>query len=162
MAALANVYLQQGHLEEAEQLFAQIIDTKHRVLGNKHPDTLDSTSALAKVYLRQGRLEEAEQLFAQVSDTYVRVLGLQHPHTLTSMNSLALIYDQQGRSSDAKKLFSRVREQREKDVYQKIVGEQDARTQHTASEIVKILEELDTDLSNDSEKGPQPGEAGVH
>ena len=39
---LVSTYLNQGRLEEAEQLFRQIIETRKTTLGIEHPNTLTS------------------------------------------------------------------------------------------------------------------------
>ena len=70
----------------------QVLDTRKRVLGAEHPDTLNSMndlaltyldqerlkeaeelSRLASIYRRQGRLKEAEELETQLSDIRARV-----------------------------------------------------------------------------------------
>ena len=67
----------------------QAIETRKRVLGAEHLDTLSSMANLASTYRNQGRWKEAEELEVQVKDTRKRVLGAEHPDTLTSMNNLA-------------------------------------------------------------------------
>jgi hypothetical protein len=75
----------------------QIIETKKRVLGIEHPDTLASMNNLALTYENQGRWKEAEELGMHVIETKKRVLGIEHPDTLASMSNLALTYSDQGR-----------------------------------------------------------------
>ena len=55
------------------------METRKRVLGLEHPDTLDSMANLASTYRNQGRWKEAEELFVQVMETSSRVLGVEHP-----------------------------------------------------------------------------------
>ncbi|MCJ1369865.1 hypothetical protein MMC20_001077 [Loxospora ochrophaea] len=105
MADLASTYSSQGRmtylswtyrgqlrLKEAVELGMQVLDTRKRVLGAEHPDTLNSMndlaltyldqerlkeaeelSRLASIYRRQGRLKEAEELETQLSDIRARV-----------------------------------------------------------------------------------------
>ena len=80
----------EGKYSEAEELFVQVIETRKRVLGAEHPDTLTSMGNLALTYGNQGRWKEAEELEVQVMETSLRVLGAEHPDTLTSMGNLAL------------------------------------------------------------------------
>ncbi|CAI6335436.1 unnamed protein product [Periconia digitata] len=89
MANLASTYKSQGQLKKAEQLFLQAIETRERVLGDEHPETLNSRANLASTYRKQRRWKEAEKLLLQVTETRERVLGAKHPSTLTSMNKLA-------------------------------------------------------------------------
>jgi YD repeat-containing protein len=43
------------------------METRKRVLGTEHPDTLESMTNLAFTYTSQGRLKEAESLHAQIA-----------------------------------------------------------------------------------------------
>ncbi|KAF2676779.1 hypothetical protein K458DRAFT_396668, partial [Lentithecium fluviatile CBS 122367] len=86
-----------GRWKEAEELFVQVMETRKRVLGEEHPDTLTSMANLASTFWNQGRWKEAEELFVQVMETRKRVLGEEHPNTLTSMANLASTYRNQGR-----------------------------------------------------------------
>ena len=65
------------------------METRKRVLGEEHLDTLTSIGNLASTYRNQGRWKEAEELEVQVMETRKRVLGEKHPDTLTSMGNLA-------------------------------------------------------------------------
>ena len=89
MNNLANVYLDQGKLEEARKLKEQVLENRRRVLGDEHPDTLNSMNSLGWLFLQQGKLEEARKLYEEVLENRRRVLGDEHPHTLRSMNQLA-------------------------------------------------------------------------
>ena len=95
------VFHEAGYWKEAEQLRVQVSETRKRVLGEEHPDTLTSMAHLALTYLDQGRWEEAEQLFVQVSETRKRVVGEEHPETLASTANLASTYLNQGRWEEA-------------------------------------------------------------
>jgi tetratricopeptide (TPR) repeat protein len=50
MANLASTYSNQGRWKEAEELEVQVMETRKRVLGQKHPDTLTSMANLASTY----------------------------------------------------------------------------------------------------------------
>ena len=93
----ARILLSDGRYKEAEELFIEVMETKKRVLGEEHPDTLGSMANLASTYRNQGRWNEAEKLDVQVIETRKRVLGDEHPDTLTSMANLASTYWNQGR-----------------------------------------------------------------
>jgi hypothetical protein len=81
------------------------METRKRVLGEEHPDTLISMGNLASTYGDQGRWKEAEELKMQVMETRKRVLGEEHPDTLTSMANLAFTWESQGRDHDALELM---------------------------------------------------------
>ncbi|KAL2004011.1 hypothetical protein VTN02DRAFT_1074 [Thermoascus thermophilus] len=59
---VAEIYRQQGRLENAERLNMGIPQRRRETLGLSHPSTLTSLSNLADAYRGQGRLKEAEEL----------------------------------------------------------------------------------------------------
>ncbi|KAK3614866.1 hypothetical protein LTR22_027643 [Elasticomyces elasticus] len=59
---LASVYRDQGQWQEAEELEEQVLETRKRVLGEEHPDTLLSMNNLAATCSNQGRWQTAEEL----------------------------------------------------------------------------------------------------
>ncbi|KAL4862810.1 hypothetical protein BDV12DRAFT_38799 [Aspergillus spectabilis] len=93
-----------GRYNEAEELFAQVMETQKQVLGPDHPSTLASMANLASTYWNQGRWKKAEELFAPVMATQKEVLGPEHPSTLASMANLASTYRNQGRWKEAEEL----------------------------------------------------------
>ncbi|KAI9847445.1 MAG: hypothetical protein M1838_000864 [Thelocarpon superellum] len=135
---VARYFYEQGRSTEAEKLGFQVLELRKGVLGERHPDTLDSMDDLASTYHQQGRSKEAEELHAQALElpnlaaTYrqqgrlkeaeeleVQVLELRkdileerHPDTLRSMANLAATYHQQGRSTEAEELHVQVLELR--------------------------------------------------
>ena len=108
------VFYEAGYWNEAEQLQVQVSETRKRVLGDGHPDTLTSMADLASTYRNQGRWKEAEQLDVQVSEMRKRVLGDEHPQTLTSMANLASTYRNQGRWKEVEQLNVQVLETRKR------------------------------------------------
>lgn len=90
IAEFALVFSEAGRWKEAEELDVQVMETRERVLGKEHPDTLTNIANLASTYWEQGHLKEVEKLEVQVMETTKRVLGKEHPSTLLSMTNLAL------------------------------------------------------------------------
>ena len=74
-----------------------MIEITKRVLGEEHPNTLNSIANLASTYWNQGCWKEAEELEIRVIEIRKRVLGEEHPNTLNSIANLASIYWNQGR-----------------------------------------------------------------
>jgi hypothetical protein len=75
MGNLASTYRNQGR-------GVQVTETSLRVLGQEHPDTLNSMGILASTFWNQGRWKEAEELDVQVMET--RKKGQEHLDTLTA------------------------------------------------------------------------------
>ncbi len=55
----------QGKYHEAESLLGKALETRRRVLGAEHPDTLSSMNYLGTVYWAQGKYAQAEKMFNQ-------------------------------------------------------------------------------------------------
>ena len=104
----ANVLLLTGQPDQAAALHAQALDTRVRVLGSEHPDTLASMYNLGIAYRDQGKLIEAATQHAQVLEIQKRVLGLEHRDTLTSMNYLAFVHQDEGKYDEAATLHAQV------------------------------------------------------
>jgi len=107
-AAVRNVigatYHAIGLYDEAEPHLTAAFDTRRRLKGDEHPDTLAVMHNLAMLYRAQGRYEEAEPVNVAVFEARRDLLGEEHPHTLAAMNELALLYSKQGRFDEAERL----------------------------------------------------------
>jgi hypothetical protein len=64
------------------------METKKRVLGAEHPDTLTSMNNLAFSWKALGRVKEALELMEERVTLRTRILGTHHPHTLSSRTAL--------------------------------------------------------------------------
>jgi len=106
--SLVAIFTLRGLWQDAEELNVQVMETRKRVLGAEHPDTLISISNLASTFWSQGRWKEAEELEVQVLKTKKRVLGAEHPDTLISIANLAHTYYAQRHKSKAIRLMGDV------------------------------------------------------
>jgi tetratricopeptide (TPR) repeat protein len=93
---------------QAEQLFAQVVKVRERLLGPKHLDTLDTMNYLVVSYMNQRKWEEAEELGVRVIEARQVILGPDHPDTLISMANLASTYANRERWQDAAILGAQV------------------------------------------------------
>jgi tetratricopeptide (TPR) repeat protein len=75
------------------------------VLGNRHPETLNSINNLANLRRAQGHLDQAELLYVEALEVRRHVLGNQHPDTLWSIGNLASLRKEQGRLDVAEELY---------------------------------------------------------
>jgi tetratricopeptide (TPR) repeat protein len=62
------------------------------LLGEEHPDTLETMHNLAGVYREQGKFAQAEPLFVRTLEGRRRLLGEEHPDTLLTARVLADLY----------------------------------------------------------------------
>jgi serine/threonine protein kinase len=104
MDLMGTVYRDLGLYSRAQPLLERSVDTRRRLLGSRHPQTLSSLSGLGMVLNLGGRHAEAEKLQRETLDIQRRVLGPEHPDTLRSMNNLSSTLDERGRFGEAEKL----------------------------------------------------------
>jgi hypothetical protein len=64
------------------------METRKRVLGAEHPDTLTSMNNIAFMWKEHGRDAEALKLVEKCVLLRKRALGVDHPHTLSSLATL--------------------------------------------------------------------------
>ena len=83
---------EQGYFQEAKTLKNKVLDTRKRILGVEHPDTIRAKVNLAVTYQYLGKYTEAEKLEIQVLDAVNRILGAEHPVTINAMANLAATY----------------------------------------------------------------------
>jgi tetratricopeptide (TPR) repeat protein len=105
MGALCLLYIEQGRLDDALPLCHRTLESRRRILGVDHPDTLVAMNDVAYLYMDQGRYDEAEPLYHEALEIKKRVLGDDHPSTLIAMSNLARTYRNQGRYDEAEPLY---------------------------------------------------------
>lgn len=88
---MGGVYRTLQLLEEAERLFSSAFETRTRLLGSDHPETLVSANWLAIVNMESSRFEEARLLHTETLARRRRILGDLHPDTLKSLHNLATV-----------------------------------------------------------------------
>jgi tetratricopeptide (TPR) repeat protein len=98
----------QGDLAGARRLEEQVLESRRRLFGTEHPDTLLAKESLAETLYAQGDLAEARKLVEQVLEAQRRLLGAEHPDTLVTLGDLAVVLIAQGDSSAARKLEEEV------------------------------------------------------
>jgi tetratricopeptide (TPR) repeat protein len=92
----------------------QSLEQRRQILGDSHPETIQSLRNYALVLHSLGRTLEAEPLFRQALEQRRTMLGEDHPHTINSMNSYAAALRSLGRAQEAEPLYKQVLEQRRK------------------------------------------------
>jgi non-specific serine/threonine protein kinase/serine/threonine-protein kinase len=106
MATISDVYTGLGLYRPAEQLARKSLDTRRRLLGPDHPDTLKSQFLTAVAADRQGRYPESEKLLRETLEAQRKVLGGEHPDTLKTASRLGMVHYLQGRYEEANKELS--------------------------------------------------------
>ena len=76
---MAEKFLQRAFNGQLEMV--QVMETRKRVLGAEHPDTLTSINNLAHTFKKQHRDSEAIRLMFSCMELCLEVLGPAHPRT---------------------------------------------------------------------------------
>ena len=104
-STLGRLYEGQGKYDMALPLYVECLAKNKEVLGDRHPDTLQSMRDLSILYSEQGKNDLALPLFATCLEKNKELLGDRHPETLMSMHNLAALYGSEGKYDLALPLF---------------------------------------------------------
>jgi hypothetical protein len=100
----AASYLQiRGELAAARSLFEHAQDLRRSLLGEDHPDTLQTASNLSFNLWELGQYERARELGQDTLTRMRRVLGEDHPHTLRAAYILAAVLANLGGDDQARR-----------------------------------------------------------
>ncbi|KAL8281687.1 hypothetical protein RB600_005226 [Gaeumannomyces tritici] len=104
LTRVSDYLYDRGRWREKEPVDERAYGLRKRVLGDKHPDTIQSMASLATTYGNQGRYDEDEKISVEVLALRRDVLGDKHPDTIQSIAELATTYHNQGRYNEAEKM----------------------------------------------------------
>jgi len=133
---IGQTYLDLGLYPEAREQFEKSLELRRRVLGARHPETLQAVSSLGTILLKQGKFPEAEALLRPNLDMQRRVLGSAHPNTLATMNNLGIVYTDEAKYADAEALESEAFETR-----RRLLGPENALTLSSMTSLANVYEE---------------------
>jgi tetratricopeptide (TPR) repeat protein len=102
---LASVFIDQGKLVEAEQMYQRALKGKEKALGLNHTSTLLTVGNLGNLYKDQGKLVEAEQIYQRALQGFKKALGPDHTSTLLIVGNLGLLYKDQGKLVEAEQMY---------------------------------------------------------
>lgn len=105
LQTVASTLLSLGLLEGAVAPQAEALETRRRILGNDHPDTLRSAGEHAELLREQGKFAEAEPLFREAMEGRRRVVGDEHPDTLAAIGRMGSLLQAQGKLDEAELFF---------------------------------------------------------
>jgi serine/threonine protein kinase/tetratricopeptide (TPR) repeat protein len=99
------------------------LEIQRRVLGDEHPDTLQTTHDLAVLLTFQDKWAEAERLARKLLEIRQRVQGNEHLETLTAMSDLGWVLTIQRKFAEAEPLARKAL-----DVTRRLLGDGDIST----------------------------------
>eukprot|EP00045_Choanoeca_perplexa_P008828 m.82952 g.82952 ORF g.82952 m.82952 type:complete len:675 (-) comp14638_c0_seq12:71-2095(-) len=108
MGGVASLYLDQGHLEQAELLYQRALEGYEATDGHDHSATLSAVNNLGNLYYTKGDYAQAKSLYTRALSTREVTLGPDHIATLASAYSLATLYSTQSNFDEAEALYCRV------------------------------------------------------
>ncbi|MCK6449191.1 MAG: tetratricopeptide repeat protein, partial [Planctomycetes bacterium] len=82
-----------------------VLAARRRVLGEDHPETLNSIDELGTLLERQGRLSEAETYRREALERCRRVLGEEDSDTLGAIMNMGLVLLRQGKRAEAEPYY---------------------------------------------------------
>jgi tetratricopeptide (TPR) repeat protein len=106
--------IQLGQYELSEKMTLTSLETRQRLLGPEHSDSLYTMNQHAIILHMRAKYTEAEEVYKHVLATRKRLLGAEHNETLTSMNNLASVYSAVGQMEKSEKLNAEVIKLRKK------------------------------------------------
>ncbi len=92
-------------LAEAEPFCIEAMEGRRRVLGDEHPDTLESIDRMGNLLQSQGKLNEAEPYHREALAGQRRVLGDQHDETLRTIMNMGSRLLRQNKLDEAEPYF---------------------------------------------------------
>ncbi len=102
---LAHCYRRMGRLDEAIDIFEEVVAERSRRLGIQDIETLRAMHSLAIAYRELGRAQDAVRLLEQVLPVFASELGPNHPDTVDAVNELAGLYRRTGQVDKAIELY---------------------------------------------------------
>ena len=109
---LGLLLLQRGDYEEAEGMFAALVESYEARLGPKHPETIHVLANQSGLLSETGRTEEALRVDTDALARATEVLGPDHPDTITVRSNLGELMRKLARYPEATELLEGALESR--------------------------------------------------
>ncbi len=110
LADLGGFYgMRTGDEYAAAGLLATAYETRKRIRGVDHQDTVQLTLMLGPLYTKMGRLRDAEALYLEAFHAQERAKGANSPDLSLYIKLLAGIYEKQERFTEAQALYEHMR-----------------------------------------------------
>ncbi|XP_044729331.1 uncharacterized protein LOC123292680 [Chrysoperla carnea] len=132
-----SMLLDQGHYQNALNIFRNAFERRKEILGSDNPGTLDIQAKIAMVLYKQGKYQEALTMYEEIFQKQKETLGLNHEDTLSTRSVIALVLYRQENNERAFNIYQ--------DVYQKqkeTLGSNHPDTLNTMFHMALVLERL--------------------
>jgi len=101
---LAELFLDQGELARAEELFRESLEMLQRVYPDDHPDVAGALKALGSAVYGSGDIEAALELFRESNAMYTRLYEGDHLQIARTLSDIATVLEDQNGLADAEQL----------------------------------------------------------
>ena len=134
---MARLYMEEGRLEEAEEMYNRSFKGSEIICGGHSPSSMILMGNIAVIYMKQGRLHEAESMFKTCLNRKQAVLGSTHESTLGTILNLAAFYRDSKRYDESVEMYN-VALQSQEEQY----GENNEYTMQTVEALASIYLEM--------------------
>lgn len=131
---IGRAYLSLGLYDAADPVLHQALELRRRVLGEEHPETLDSINNVGTLFRSKGEYKEALPHYQMALERRRRVLGDDHPDTLTSISNMGALLWSMGRYAEAEPFCHEMLNGR-----RRVLGENHPDTLHAVSNMGALL-----------------------
>jgi tetratricopeptide (TPR) repeat protein len=107
---LANVWLSQGKIEQAEVMYLKTLETQRRTLGNTHPNTFQSANNVAATLIRKGDVDNGLEFLEDTLQSQKDALPNEHRQLLLTMYNLGIAYELKGWFKKARVILEKARD----------------------------------------------------
>ena len=104
---LAQTYMEQGRLKEAEDLMVEVLEARQIQQGRIHNETITGLENLAALYTKKRRFNVAENFYFQAMNFYAGMFGGNDRYLFAAAN-LAMVYSNQGFWNKAEQLTIKI------------------------------------------------------
>lgn len=134
---LAELLVDTGHYDEAEELLREALDLQERYLPAGHPDDARTRSDLATTLTYKGEYSEAESLHRLTLRIYRTMYDEPHKDLASNLNGLAVTLFQQGKYDEAERYYNEALEMK-----RAVYGHEHVSVTRVLANLGKLYEEL--------------------
>lgn len=111
---IADLYLDQYVLNDAEVLYRQSLQRMEKSIGLNHPSTLAMANKLGSVYWRKGQLNDAEAMYLRVVKGFEKPREPGHGSVLQTIHNPGNFYWRRGQLSNTEAIHQRMLQENSK------------------------------------------------
>ena len=109
--------------EEAMPYLQELVAMQRRMLGDDHPETLDTLKSMGSTLYSMGKFDEADPYYAEYLERNRRLRGDEHSDTVHAIYLMGRVLRKQGEFDESEKLYIECLETR-----RRTLGEEDPKT----------------------------------